>query len=49
MGLADKIVSDDPLAQRDFIQLLKADGSNYHHVLMKRPVWIWRQLRHIAR
>ena len=29
VGLAKKIVSDDLLAQRDFIQLLKAGGSNY--------------------
>jgi oligoendopeptidase F len=35
-GLAEKIVSNDPLAQRDFIQLLKAGGSNYPYELMKK-------------
>jgi oligoendopeptidase F len=35
-GLAEKIVSKDPLAQRDFIQLLKAGGSNYPYELMKK-------------
>ena len=33
-GLAEKIVSDDPQAQRDFIQLLKAGGSNYPYELI---------------
>jgi oligoendopeptidase F len=35
-GLAEKIVSGDPQAQRDFIQLLKASGSNYPYELMKK-------------
>jgi oligoendopeptidase F len=35
-GLAEKIVSGDPQAQRDFIQLLKAGGSNYPYELMKK-------------
>ena len=35
-GLAEKIVSGDPQAQRDFIQLLKAGGSDYPYELMKK-------------
>lgn len=34
--LAEKIVSDAPLAQQDFIQLLKAGGLNYPYELMKK-------------